>query len=68
MDTNIATILEAEQQETARELADVIRVAQGMGRRLAYETHGELYDEVRQLNELLHQTRTRADAIQDRCV
>lgn len=59
-------ILKEEQQETARELAEVMRLAQEMGRRLANETHGELYDDVRFLNELLHQTRIKADAIQER--
>lgn len=59
-------ILKEEQKETARELADVMRLAQEMGRRLAHETHGDLYEDVRFLNELLHQTRIKADAIQDK--
>ncbi len=62
------TMLKEEQQETARELADLMRLAQEMGRRLANETHGELYDDVRFLNELLHQTRIKADAIKERLV
>lgn len=61
-------ILKEEQRETARELADVMRLAQEMGRRLAHETHGDLYDDVRFLNELLHQTRIKADAIQEKLV
>lgn len=61
-------ILKEEQCETARELVSLLRVAQEMGRRLAYETHGDLYDEVRLLNELLHQSRNKADTIQDRLI
>lgn len=56
-------ILKEEQTETAREVADVVRLAQEMGQRLARETHGELYEDVRQLNELLHQSRVRAEHI-----
>lgn len=60
------TLLKEEQRETARELAEVMRLAQEMGRRLANETHGELYDDVRFLNELLHQTRIKAQVIHER--
>jgi len=52
-----------EQRETALELADVMRLAQEMGRRLANETHGELYEDVREMVNLLHQTRTQADLL-----
>lgn len=55
--------LQYEQAETARELAELLRLAQEIGRRLSNETHGELYDEVRQLIALLHQSRTQADLI-----
>ncbi len=55
--------LAAEQAETARELADIMRLAQEMGQRLCNETHGEMYDEVRMLISLLHQTRAQADLI-----
>lgn len=56
-------ILREEQGETARELAELLRLAQEMGRRLSNETHGEMYDEVRMLVSLLHQTRGQADLI-----
>lgn len=58
-----AEIMREEQRETALELADVMRLAQEMGRRLANETHGELYDDVRLMLNLLHQTRAQADVI-----
>lgn len=53
-------LLREEQGETARELAELLRLAQEMGRRLCNETHGEMYDEVRLLISLLHQTRAQA--------
>lgn len=55
--------LREEQGETARELAEILRLAQEMGRRLCNETHGDMYDEVRLLMSLLHQTRAQADLI-----
>lgn len=55
--------LEEEQRETARELAELMRLAQEMGRRLSNETHGDMYDEVRLLVSLLHQTRAQCDVI-----
>lgn len=55
--------LREEQGETARELAELMRLAQEMGRRLCNETHGDMYDEVRLLMSLLHQTRAQADLI-----
>jgi hypothetical protein len=55
--------LREEQGETARELAELLRLTQEMGRRLCNETHGEMYDEVRLLMSLLHQTRAQADLI-----
>lgn len=55
--------LNGEQAETARELAELLRLGQEMGRRLCNETHGEMYDEVRLLISLLHQTRAQADLI-----
>ncbi len=55
--------LKAEQAETARELAELLRLAQEMGRRLCNESHGDIYDEVRMLISLLHQTRAQADVI-----
>ncbi|HSC66185.1 MAG TPA: hypothetical protein VLC79_00730 [Cellvibrio sp.] len=56
-------ILREEQGETARELAELLRLGQEMGRRLSNETHGDMYDEVRMLISLLHQTRAQADLI-----
>lgn len=56
-------VLRDEQGETARELAELLRLGQEMGRRLSNETHGEMYDEVRMLISLLHQTRAQADLI-----
>lgn len=53
-----------ERRETAGELLDLLALAQKMGRRLAYETHGESYDTVRELNEHLHQAREKIDLIQ----
>ena len=61
MDTD--QILQEEQRETVRELRDILRIGQEMGRRLANETHGELYDDVRALVMLLHETRGQASAI-----
>lgn len=46
---------EGERQETIEELSDLLSVLQRLGRRLADETHGEAYAEVRELNEILHQ-------------
>lgn len=57
-------ILDQEQRETAMELADLMRLAQEMGRRLANETHGDMYDEVHKLVTLLHQARIQADLIE----
>ena len=56
-------ILLEEQRETVRELRDILRIGQEMGRRLANETHGELYDDVRALVMLLHETRGQASVI-----
>jgi hypothetical protein len=56
--------LEGERRETIQELSDLLFVVQEMGRRLANETHGESYDLVRELNELLHQARAKLDLIQ----
>lgn len=56
-------LLREEQGETARELAELLRLGQEMGRRLCNETHGDMYDEVRLLISLLHQTRAQADLI-----
>jgi hypothetical protein len=56
-------LLEEEQRETAHELAELLRLGQEMGRRLCNETHGDMYEDVRLLVSLLHQTRAQADVI-----
>jgi len=55
---------QGERRETAGELFALLAVAQKMGRRLGYETHGEAYDSVRDLNELLHRACEKAELIQ----
>jgi recombinational DNA repair protein RecR len=52
-----------ERRETVGELSELLNVVQRMGRRLAYETHGESYDPVRKLNEHLHQAREQIELI-----
>ena len=56
---------EGERRETIEELSDLLLVVQEMGRRLADETHGDSYSQVRELNELLHQTRVQITKIKD---
>lgn len=56
---------EGERRETIDELSDLLHVAQEMGRRLADETHGDSYSQVRELNELLHQARVQLTKIKD---
>ena len=56
-------VLREEQRETAHEIATLLRLGQEMGRRLSNETHGDMYDDVRLLISLLHQTRAQADVI-----
>lgn len=53
-----------EQRETLEELSETLFVVQEMGRRLAQESHGELYDSVRELNERLHRARLQLDLIE----
>lgn len=53
-----------ERCEAVEELLDLLALAQKMGRRLAYETHGESYEFVRELNEHLHQAREEIKLIQ----
>lgn len=54
---------ESERMETIREQRDLLAVVQEMGKRLADETHGNSYDAVRELNELLHQATRHAETI-----
>ena len=54
---------EGERQETIDELSDLLSIVQIMARRLADETHGDLYPDVRELNVLLHQALTQLDKI-----
>ncbi len=56
---------EGERRETIAELSDLFLVVQEMGRRLADETHGDAYAQVRELNELLHQVRIQITRIKD---
>lgn len=60
--------IEGERRETIDELSDLLIVVQEMGRRLADETHGDAYASVRELNELLHQTRVQLQKIRDDAV
>lgn len=59
---------EQDRQEDVIELAQLVHLAQEMGRRLANESHGELYDLVREVNELLHRIRVQIELIQARSV
>lgn len=52
-----------ERQETVEELYGLLVTIQRIGQRLANETHGEPYDLVSELNELLHQSREKAELI-----
>lgn len=56
--------LNKEREETIRELSELLFVVQQMGNRLADETHGDSYALVRELNETLHQARTRIRALE----
>ena len=56
--------LKMERSETVAELLELLMIVQGMGHRLATQTHGEAYDLVRELNELLHQTRVEMELIE----
>jgi hypothetical protein len=56
---------ESEARETIGELSDLLFVVQEVGHRLANEIHGDAYAQVRQLNELLHQSRLQLNQIQD---
>ena len=59
---------ESERRETIDELADLMIVVQEMGRRLADETHGNATAGVRELNELLHQSRVQLQKIRDEAI
>jgi organic radical activating enzyme len=52
-----------ERGETVEELLELLAIIQRMGHRLAYETHGDSYSLVKELNELLHQTRAKIELI-----
>lgn len=49
--------LAGERLQTIEELSGLLFVVQDMGGRLADETHGDAYDLIRDLNNLLHQAR-----------
>lgn len=54
---------EGERIETIDELSDLLCIAQGMGSRLANESHGESYSHVTELNELMHRACLQLDKI-----
>ena len=54
---------ESERRETIQELGDLMSVVQEMGRRLSDETHGDAYENVRRLNEMLHEVRQQIERI-----
>lgn len=56
--------LKWEKNETVSELLDLLRISQEMGQRLATETHGESYNLVREVNELLHLVHEKVDLIE----
>ena len=43
-----------EKHETCNELDEVLHLAQTIGHRLASEIHGDAFDSVQKLNEILH--------------
>lgn len=63
-EVNVMQAGERERYEALDELSQLFGVVQAMGHRLADETHGPSYDDVRELNEYLHQARMKIDAIQ----
>ena len=52
-----------ERRETIEELTELLSVVQQMGHRLAYETHNDHYDMVKELNGRLHQARLQLEEI-----
>lgn len=62
-DDIVRQTLITEQGETARELAQLLRLGHVMARRLSKETQGDLYNDVQLLNELLSQVREQAEFI-----
>ncbi len=56
-------IVDSERRETLDELSDLLVVVQEMGRRLASETHGDQYGDVRILVDLFHQARVQLDKV-----
>jgi len=53
-----------EKLETLEELSETLFLVQEMGRRLAQETHGSLYDSVQELNARLHHARLQLNEIE----
>lgn len=56
--------LNEERREIIEELSALLFVIQEMGHRLALESHGEVYDLARELNEHVHQAREKIKQIQ----
>lgn len=64
MKLGVETLAGARRQ-TIEELSGLLFVVQDMGGRLADETHGEAYDLIRDLNNLLHQARAALTLIKE---
>jgi len=60
------TTMEGERCETIDELSGLLTIAQGMGQRLANETHGDAFAGVRDFNELLHRTCAQLELVRRR--
>jgi len=54
----------SEKREMASELDELLHLAQEIGGRLANGVHGDAYDDVRRLNELLHEARNQLTVVQ----
>lgn len=54
-----------ERLEIVSDFLDLLGVIQKMSRGLAYETHGESYESVRDLNKHLHRAREKIELIQE---
>ena len=52
-----------ERLETIEEISELLQVVQEIGRRLSNETHGNAYDLVQDLNEILHRAREQINLI-----
>ena len=55
---------DSEKRETATELDEILHLAQQICGRLANEIHGDAYDGVRKVNEMLHAAHLQLMAVQ----